>query len=55
MTDAVSPAQSAKQLIEEMHDLLTILRERTVAAGVTKRESRAAEAKEKLAAGFGNM
>jgi hypothetical protein len=27
MTDAVSPAQSAKQLIEEMHDLLTILRE----------------------------
>ena len=35
--------------------MLTILRERTVAAGVTTRESRAAEAKEKRAAGYGNM
>ena len=42
-------------MLSQVAQLLTILRERTVAAGVTKRESRAAEAKEKLVAGFGNM
>lgn len=42
-------------LSSQVAQLLTILRERTVAAGVSKRDARKAETKEKVAAGFGNM